>query len=297
MQTVENKQAGFGGQSMVATLQRVLIRRPDHSLGNADPKRWHYSGHIDLSTAIIEHDHFAQILQNQHVEIVYHDQQSDSHADSIFVHDPALITDHGAIIMRMGKILRNGEEALIKQALIALGVPIIGELTSPALAEGGDFIWLDEHTLIAGKGFRTNDEGIHQLRAILSPFGITLLDFDLSYYQGQDACLHLQSLISLVDVKTALVYLPLLPTRLYTLLKERHFTLIEVPESEFATMAPNVLAIKPKVVLSIDTNTITKKRLEEAGITVFTYQGQELSLKTEGGPTCLTRPLKRASSY
>lgn len=137
------------------------------------------------------------------------------------------------------------------------------------------------------------DSGIHQLRAILSLLGVTVLDFDISYYQGQEACLHLQSFISLVDVKTALVYLPLVPTRLYNLLNDMNFKIVEVPEHEFSTMGPNVLTIKPKVVLCIDQNPITKKRLEGIGVTVLTYKGTELSLKTEGGPTCLTRPLLR----
>ena len=161
------------------------------------------------------------------------------------------------------------------------------------MVEGGDLLWLDEQTLIAGKGFRTNDEGVEQLRTLLVPQKVQVLDFDLNYFQGKDACLHLQSFISLVDVKTALVYLPLMPVRLYELLLKKQFQIIEVPEEEFLSMGPNVLTIKPKVLLCLDKNPLTIQRLHAAGMTVFTYKGDELSLKTEGCPTCLTRPLKR----
>lgn len=284
----------FGGQSMTGALQRVLVRRPNHVLGKADPQLWHYTSQVDVAKAIDEHDYFTQILRNHNIEVVYHAQESDTHADAIFVHDPALITNSGAVILRMGKILRHGEETLLKKSLQELNIPIIGELTAPALAEGGDLLWLDEYTLLAGKGFRTNEQGISQLRNILSPMGVNVLDFDLSYYHGKESCLHLQSFISLVDVNTALVYKPLLPARLFCLLEDRNINMIEVPDNEFLTMGPNVLTIQPKRVLSLDTNPVTKMRLEKAGVTVLTYTGLELSLKTEGGPTCLTRPLKRA---
>ena len=284
----------FGGHSMVANLQRVMVRRPNQALANADPQLWHYTSQIDLTKALDQHNDFTKILRDHHVEVIDHTQESDVHADAIFVHDPALITNQGAIILRMGKALRHGEETLIKNSLKQLNIPIIGELTAPALAEGGDTLWLDEKTLLVGKGFRTNEQGVQQLRDILLPMGASVVDFDLCYFQGKEACLHLQSFISLVNVNTALVYKPLLPTRLFSLLEERNFKMIEVPENEFSTMGSNVLAIQPDLVLSLDTNPITKMRLEQAGVTVLTYHGSELSLKTEGGPTCLTRPIKRA---
>lgn len=283
----------YGGHSMVANLQRVLVRKPNQALGNAEPTRWHYTDTIHLPLAIEQHNEFVKIMQAQGVEVVYHEQPSEQHADAIFVHDPVLMTDKGAILLRMGKALRRGEEALIKQTLLELNVPVLGELSSPAQVEGGDLLWLDEKTLLAGRGFRTNETGITALRHLLAPLGVSVLAFDLPYFQGREACLHLQSFISLVDIKTALVYFPLMPVALVELLEEKGFSFIEVPEQEFHTMGANALTIKPKLVLSLANNPLTKKRLEDAGIEVLTYAGTELSLKTEGGPTCLTRPLKR----
>lgn len=288
------RSTNFGGHSMVMPLQRVLVRRPDAILATADPELWHYTNPVNHSNAAQEHYHFVQLLRDHGVEVLYHEETSDQHADAMFVHDPVLMTNQGAIILRMGKALRRGEEQLMKSTLQALNIPIVGELTDPALAEGGDLLWLDEKTLLAGVGFRTNQDGITQLRHLLAPLGVQVLTFDLPYFLGQDACLHLQSLISLVDTHTALVYLPLLPTALFQLLQARRFHIIEVPEAEFLNMGPNTLAIKPKLVLAVSGNPLTKQRLENAGITVLTYEGEDLSLKTEGGPTCLTRPIMRA---
>jgi len=214
-------------------------------------------------------------------------------ADSIYVHDPAILTDKGAVILRMGKPLRRNEEARLKETFQKQNIPILGELTGDATAEGGDIVWLDEKTLGIGRGYRTNAEGINQIRKLVEP-EITVLEFHLPYFWGPEACLHLQSVISLVGRKKALVYLPLCPVPLIQYLEEHGFTLIDAPQSEFEkTQATNVLCISEGKVLALEGNPETKKKLEEAGLQVFTYTGKEISLKTEGGATCLTRPLLR----
>jgi N-dimethylarginine dimethylaminohydrolase len=283
----------YGSQSMIAPLKKVLVKRPDHVFGNADPALWHYTAKPDLAKAQAEHDAFVNILLNQDVEVIYHDEYLPGLADAIFVHDPVIVTDYGSVILRMGKPLRQGEEEAIERKLLACGIPTLAKLTHPATAEGGDLLWLDEHTLAAGLGFRTNAEGIEQLKHALEPFNITVIAVELPYWQGKEACLHLQSLISLVDEKTALVYSPLLPVWFVNYLHTAGFTLIEVPESEFYTMGPNVLAIQPGVCLTIEGNPVTQKRLSDHGIVVYTYRGDEISHKAEGGATCLTRPIWR----
>jgi len=289
-------QQHYGGHSMVSELERVLVYRPESALAKADPHLWHYTSPISLDKAQQQHDELVAQLKKQQVEVIYHAYSNHQLADAIFVHDPILMTNAGAIILQMGKILRRGEEALLKKTLTKLNIPIVGELFGEATVEGGDLLWLNEHTLLVGSGFRTNEAGILQLRQLLTPLQVNLIDFDLPFFQGKEACLHLQSLISLISNECALVYLPLLPTALYQLLIKNKFTLIELPEEEFITMGGNVLAIKPNLVLALQGNPLTKKRLEAHGVEVLTYPGDELSLKTEGGPTCLTRPLKRKNA-
>jgi dimethylargininase len=285
---------GYGGQSMIGQLRRVLVRPPDESFSVDDPVRWHYASRPDLVRAREEHAALVGLLREAGAEVMMHDEPQPGRADAIFVYDPALMTDDGAVVLRMGKELRRGEEACLAGRLEALDVPVLATLRGEACAEGGDLLWLDHDTLAVGLSFRTNAEGLRQLRAALEPLGITVMAFDLPYYAGAAACLHLLSLISLVDHNLAVVYPPLLPVPFWQELRRRGIRLIEVPDAEFATMGPNVLALAPRVCLALEGNPITRQRLEAAGCTVLTYRGEELSLKAEGGPTCLTLPILRA---
>lgn len=284
----------YGSQSMVAPLRSVLIRRPDESFAVADPAAWHYAGRPDLQQAQQEHDALVALIQSAGTEIISHNAPQPGRADSIFVFDPVLITDQGAIILSMGKAQRRGEEAAMAARLQELGIPMLATLQGEARAEGGDLLWVDHDTLAVGQGFRTNAAGLQQLRAALEPIGVTVLAVELPYYTGQEACLHLLSLISIVAEKLAVVYPPLLSVPFWLELQRRGFQLLEVSEAEFATMGPNVLALSPSRCLMLEGNPITKRLLEEAGCEVLTYRGNEISLKAEGGATCLTRPILRA---
>lgn len=285
----------YGSQSMVAPLRRVLVRRPDEAFAVADPAVWHYTARPDLAAAQAEHDAFTAALRAFGAEVIVQQEAQPDRADAIFVHDPALVTDAGAIILRMGKPLRVGEESSMAATFAALEIPILARLEGPALAEGGDLMWLDQHTLAAGVGFRTNPEGIAQLRAALTPLGVTVITVDLPYYQGPDACLHLMSLISMVADDLAVVYRPLLGVAFLQELDRRGVRLIDVPEHEFLAMATNVLALAPHECLMLEGNPQTQAALAAAGCEVRTYRGDEISLKAEGGATCLTRPILRGA--
>ncbi|HET8844649.1 MAG TPA: arginine deiminase family protein [Ktedonobacteraceae bacterium] len=283
----------YGSQSMVAPLRRVLIKRPDEQFAITDPESWHYTGRPDLPLAQREHDALADLLRQSGSEILYHDDPQHGRADAIFAFDPALITNQGAIILSMGKEQRRGEEAAMARRFTELGIPILYTLHGEARAEGGDLLWLDARTLAVGQGFRTNNEGLRQLREALEPLGVKVLPVELPYYTGPEACLHLLSLISLVDEDLAVVYPSLMAVSFWQELQRRHIQMLVVPDEEFASMGSNVLALAPRKCLMLAGNPITQRLLEQAGCTVVTYQGNEISLKAEGGPTCLTRPILR----
>ncbi len=284
---------GYGCQDMVGRLRRVIVRRPDASFAQADPRLWHYTARPRLAAARREHELFVEILRKSGAEILEHDVPQPGRADAVFVHDPALVTDEGAVLLRMGKALRRGEEDSLGAAFERFGVPILGHLTGEATAEGGDLLWLDHDTLAVGQGFRTNAEGSAQLERILRPLGVRLVPVSLPYFEGPEACLHLMSLISLFDRDLAVVYPRFLPVPFSRELRERGIDWIEVPDAEFATMGPNVLALAPRDVVALRGNPVTKRRLAAMGCRVQTYRGEEISLKAEGGPTCLTRPVLR----
>jgi len=284
----------FGSQSMVAPLKRVMVKRPDEAFGGADPAEWNYSAPIDLERARAEHDALVATLRSQGVDVVYHDAVQPGRADAIFTYDPALVTDRGALILSMGKTGRRGEGAAIASCLEALGIPTLATLTGDARCEGGDTVWLDEKTLAVGLGFRTNAAAVEQLREVLEPMGVEVIAYDLPYHSGPAACLHLGSYISLVADDLAIVYRPLMAVPFYRLLQARGVRFVDVPDEEFATLGPNALTLEPRKCLILDCNRVTRGRLEAAGCEVLTYRGDEISLKAEGGPTCLTRPLLRA---
>jgi dimethylargininase len=286
----------YGAQSMVARLRRVLVKRPEDGFAVADPAAWHYAGSPDLDAARREHEALSSILSACGAEVLDHPEPQPGRADAIFVFDPALVTESGAVILRLGKALRRGEEEAMARRLAELGIPILATLAGEARAEGGDLLWLDRRTLAVGQGFRTNPEGLGQLRRALAPAGVEIFPVELPYWTGPAACLHLLSLISLVDDDLAVGYPPLLPVSFWRRLRDRAIRLVEVPAEELPTLAPNVLALSPRRCLMLEGNPITRARLEAASCEVLTYRGQEISLKAEGGPTCLTRPLWRDGS-
>ncbi|KAI9019093.1 amidinotransferase [Hyaloraphidium curvatum] len=296
----------YGAQNSFAPIKSIMVRRPAASMGAADPEKWHYAAPIKLDEAQREHDAFVAIIREElpSCDIVVCDADDGGLlADSVFVHDPVLVTREGAILLRMGKELRRGEPDLLRATLERHGVPILGRLEDgwdgqgeePTM-EAGDTLWLDERTLCVGIGFRTNREGLACLKKILdrAMLDVDVLSFDLPYFTGPQACLHLLSVVSLVSPALAVVYPPLVPVAFHKLLRARGIALVEVPEKEFLeTQGTNVLALSPEVCVMLRGNPVTEGRLREMGVRVRTYKGDEVSLKAEGGPTCLTRPIWR----
>ena len=282
--------SGYGGQSMTAALRRVLVRPPS-AVSFAAWREYGWRAAPDPVKLAAEHEAFCEALCDAGSEVVLAETNVTS-PDAIYVFDPAIICDRGAILLRPGKKTRLVEIDPIAHDLEQAGVPVAARLEPPALVDGGDTLWLDERTLLVGRGYRTNDEGINTLQAELPD--VHVLAFDLPHVHGADVVLHLLSLISLLDDDLAVAYLPLLPVRLVQLLGDRGIRIVEVPEDEFETMGPNVLALAPRVALALEGNDETRRRLERAAVDVRVYQGDEISRRGDGGPTCLTRPLLRA---
>ena len=239
-----------------------------------------------------EHEAFCLLLEEAGAEVLVGRTPLGLCPDHIYVHDPATVAERGAILLRPGKEGRRAEVDAVAADLVEAGIPIAGRLEPPATAEGGDMLWLDERTLLVGRGYRTNDAGIAALRDWLPD--VEVLAFDLPHLRGAGEVLHLLSLVSLLDRDLAVGYPPLMPVRLVQLLAERGIGIVEVPNEEFESMGANVLTLAPRVALALDGNPVTRRRMEQAGVDVRVYAGEEISRKGDGGPTCLTRPLLRA---
>ena len=275
---------GHGGQSATARLQRVLVRRPPADC--SDWRRYGWRAAPDPAALAAEHEALCQLLKTAGAEVVVAPATT---LDAIYVYDPALVANDGAVLLRPGKEGRRAESDALASELARLGVPISARLDPPALAEGGDFFWLDENTLCAGRGYRTNSDGIWALERLL---GVEMLVFDLPRLRGPDSCLHLLSLVSPLADDLVVAYSPLLAVRLAQLLTELDVEVVEVPDKEFDTLGPNVLAVAPRVAVLPEHNTETRRRLERVGVEVLVYRAAELS-KGGGGPTRLTLPLLR----
>jgi N-dimethylarginine dimethylaminohydrolase len=213
--------------------------------------------------------------------------------DAIFCRDASITTDHGAILCRMGKPARTREPELHRQFFESQNIPVLGQIEPPGTLEGGDVAWLGPKTLAVGHSYRSNVAGITQLKSLLSPFEIEVVIAELPHYKGPGDVFHLMSVLSPVAAKVAVVYSPLLPIGFRKLLLQMGYTLIEVPEGEFDTLGCNVLALSPDTCLMVTGNPQTERALKQKGFKVLTYKGEEISLKGGGGPTCLSRPLKR----
>ena len=300
---IQNIYAGdnsfFGVSSMIDKLATVGMLKPMKALKTADPDKWHYGNSFDPKKIENNYSSFAKILIELDVKILWMTPENNKIADSIFTYDASFMTPKGAILLLPGKPLRKGEEKIHEAFYKKNNIPIIGKLSGLAIAEGGDMFWLDKETLVIGKGFRTNQEGIEQIKRVLSALHVKVVPFDLPFFKGPDACLHIMSLISIVDKNKALTYSPLLPIGLVQLLEKKGYNLIEAPEDEFISsegLNINVLAIEPGVCVMISGFPKTKEALEKNGVKVYTFDGDSLCIGCEGGPTCLTRPILRKIS-
>jgi dimethylargininase len=280
----------FGCQSMTARLRRVLVRAPDEGAWAAW-KAYGWREEPDPARMAEEHAAFRELLAEAGAEVVVAATPQGLDPDAIYVYDPALVSDEGGLLLRPGKEGRRSEVEVLGADLVEAGVPLAARLEAPAMAEGGDTLWLDERTLLVGRGYRTNDEGILQLAEALP--GVEVIPFDLPHLRGAGEVLHLLSLLSPLDEDLAVAYPPLMPVRLVELLRDRGIELVEVPDEEFETMGPNVLALAPRVALALEGNEETRRRMDRAGVDVRIYRGDEISRKGDGGPTCLTRPILR----
>jgi dimethylargininase len=279
----------YGARSMTDPLRRVLVRPPQP----ADAERWREYGwrsRPDPAAAIEEHEALRAILEGAGAEVILA-HGDPGNPDAIYAYDPLLVGERGAVLLRPGKDGRLGEASALQADLERVGVPTAATIEAPGTIDGGDTLWLDRETLLVGRGYRTNAAGVEQLQAAFPDAEV--LSYDLPHWHGPSEVMHLMSLISPLDRDLALVYPRLAPVRLLELLAERAIETVEVPDEEFETMGPNVLALGPRRGLALEGNDETRRRMEAAGVEVLTYKGDEISRKGDGGPTCLTRPLLR----
>ena len=288
----------FNCNNMVDPIKKILLSHPKNAFFNQNKinsefKELNFFDAPDYNESLNEYEAFIDILKFHNIELYFLDGDNTNTIDSIYAHDPFIISNDGAIICNMGKKNRISEIENVKIFLKNNEIPIIGEISAPGKLEGGDIVWIDKYNIAIGIGYRSNIEGAKQLGEILSGCVKNIIPVPLPHWNGPNDCLHLMSNLSPIDSNLFLVFSKLLPVQFIQYLKENKIELIEVPFNEYETMACNVLAIAPREVIMLEGNPITKKLLENENVIVHTYKGSEISLKGAGGPTCLTKPFLR----
>lgn len=288
----------YGSHSETAKIKSILLKHPKDAFCSQDTidANWrdlHYKGRPDYKAVVEEFECFVDLLKREVAHIYYLPQDNNTGLDSIYTRDPALMTKKGAVLCNMGKKQRQEEPFSIRKYLGDIGIPILGSIAGGGKLEGGDVVWLDEHTIAVGIAYRSNEEGVRQLRDLADGIIEEIIPVPLPHWNGEEDCFHLMSIISPVDEDLAVVYSRLMPVPFREYLVSRGIKMIEVPDAEYESMGCNVLSIAPRKCIVISGNPITKQRLENEGVEVFEFNGGNLCQKGGGGPTCLTRPIIR----
>ena len=291
----------FGCQNMVDPLRKVLIKHPRDAYQNQTTVdrqsiNLKYNSVPNFEKALADYEFFIDLLESSGADVHFLPENEFTTLDSVYTHDPCIISNRGVILCSMGKKERSSEPDTMEAYFRSIDVPILGRIKSPGMLEGGDVVWIDEYTVAIGEGYRSNAEGIQQFRKLLGGLVNEVVSVPLPHWNGPDECLHLMSNVSPLDHDLYLVYPRLLPVPFCQYLINRKIKLLEVPDEEYNSMGCNVLAIAPRECIMIAGNPITQKILEIEGVKVHTYHGSEISLKGSGGPTCLTRPFLRSTS-
>ena len=286
-------------QSEYGELKSLLLKHPRDAFRSEEylDDNWqdlNYISKPDYHKAIDDYEKFIEIFTSHDVDVQFLEQDDTTGMDSIYVRDAAIATNEGMLICNMGKEQRKGEPSRQMEHYLQHGESILGTFQSAATVEGGDVAWLNDRILAVARGYRTNEEGINQLKQFLLNTAEEVVVMDSPHYKGPADVFHLMSVLSPIDKDLAVVYSPLMTVPFRERLISMGIKFVEVPDKEFDSLGCNVLAIAPRVCVMVKGNPITKSRLEEAGARVIEYDGAEISLKGSGGPTCLTRPLVRS---
>ena len=288
----------YGAQDMVSSLKKVLMKKPQNFMSKVNLKKWNYESPLNQKNIEENYNEFYEIIKNSVKEIVdlNIENKNEELCDSIFTHDPSLVINEGAIILNMGKNLRKKETEEHEKLYNSIDIPIIGKIIDEGTVEGGDCLWIKNNTLLVGESFRTNPSGINQLKKILNNYDVKVISIKLPKQNNVNSCFHLMSLVSMLDHDLAIGCMSLLSFDLIKIFNDNNIKLISIPEDEYfksKTLAVNILTLSPRELVLIKGYPKTAELLLNEGSHINLFNGNELCIKAEGGPTCLTRAILR----
>jgi dimethylargininase len=245
--------------------KRALVREPGARYrGCISSHPLHHT--VDVSLARTQHAEYRRTLSEIGLEVIVL-QRDDEHPDSCFVEDNAVIQGGRALVCRMAKESRRGEEMAVEAKLKEF--MRVKRVAAPATVEGGDVIHLHDR-LISGVTERTNVEGITQMGDWLGVRVDTIVD---------PSIVHLKSYVTYLGGDTMIV------TKAYANHPAlKGFDKLIVPDDE--GYAANTLAIGDAVLMPSG-HPKAHALVRDAGFDVVPMNVSEFE-KCEGALTCLS---------
>jgi len=222
---------------------------------------------IDLARARAEHEVYEETLRQLGCDVTRLPAAPDM-PDSVFIEDTAVVLDELAVITRPGAESRRVETAAVATALREYR-PVAAVL-APGTLDGGDVLRMGRRVLV-GVGYRSNEAGVKQLRAMAGSQGYSV---EGVAFQG---CLHLKSAASVVADDLVLINPAWVDAGLFGTMR-----VLEVDPAE--PYGANALRVGDAVIYPVE-HERTLRRLEAAGLTIHPVPAGELA-KAEGAVTC-----------
>ncbi len=232
-----------------------------------------------------EHEAFVQAYRNNGVEVCFLDADKER-PNAVFARDFGGCVREGYILGNFKLSLRYKEHEDYEKRMEELGLPVIARCEE-GLFEGGDFAFLDEHTIAVGMADRTNEKGVEEICRQLKPY-----EYEVFGVKVKEEYLHLDMCFNLVEEKLAVAYKEGLPQHFLDRLQEMGIEIIPVSEEKIFTHGCNLQALGNRKVLSLKQNEQINEELCKKGMKVIELDITEI-LKAGGGPHCMTFPLLR----
>ena len=294
----------WGCDNDVGQLRKVLMHRPGdemqildrskrietlNSYGDEEGQTWYWRGDRlpELADMQVQHDALVKALEGEGVEVVLLDRCAPGRHKSVYTRDSCIGVQGGAIVTRLGPIVRRGEEAPVTETLARQGMPILRTISGRGLMEGGSFVWLKPGLAVVGRSSRVNEEGTRQVEEVIREAGAELIRVDLTGYR-----LHIDGALVMIDVDTAITNPTQLPFWFLEELDQRGIRQVEVhPDDEVGCL--NCLAVRPgRVIMQTGVSPRTADRLDSLGIEIVPVD-YDLIYEGGGGIHCSTSPLIR----
>jgi len=303
----------YGAQTEFGRLKRVLMHRPTEELklitpGNKDA--YLFRDVVYWREFQREHDAFTDTLRGEGVDIVFLADLLDEGErivaerlpNLVYTRDVISINNLGALILRMTYTPRYPEPLLAEKAMEKLRIPVALRVTPPGMVEGGDFVWLDEETVMMGFGTRSNEAGVNMVKETM--MGKTVKEMvavPLPSFR-----VHLDGALMMIAPDLALFHkgsLGLFPSYVYDgdgvrlvfledYLKEKGIELIYANDTEVRMFGTNIIGLGSGKCVSYEWNERIMGVLGERGFDVIGIPGSQLSIGG-GGPHCMTAPIHR----